>query len=100
MRKNPRRILSPQRLPFRHPGAGTANLTNNSSYCNTAISSAGRSKTLGVGSGISWALCRSVQPHHGRHHMLRSQLRVSHNQDRVRACQETRSIMSAWYRYE
>jgi hypothetical protein len=22
MRKNPRRILSPQRLPFRHPGAG------------------------------------------------------------------------------
>jgi hypothetical protein len=21
MRKNPRRILSPQRLPFRHPGA-------------------------------------------------------------------------------
>src|SRR5882672_6859333 len=25
MRKNPRRILSPQRLPFRHPGAGTTN---------------------------------------------------------------------------
>ena len=23
MRKNPRRILSPQRLPFRHPGAGS-----------------------------------------------------------------------------
>jgi hypothetical protein len=23
MRKNPRRILSPQRLPFRHPGSGT-----------------------------------------------------------------------------
>jgi hypothetical protein len=22
MRKNPRRILSPQRLPFRHPGKG------------------------------------------------------------------------------
>jgi hypothetical protein len=22
MRKNPRRILSPQRLPFRHPGTG------------------------------------------------------------------------------
>jgi hypothetical protein len=22
MRKNPRRILSPQRLPFRHPGSG------------------------------------------------------------------------------
>ncbi len=28
MRKNPRRILSPQRLPFRHPGNGTSNLTN------------------------------------------------------------------------
>src|SRR5713101_2206646 len=28
MRKNPRRILSPQRLPFRHPGTGTTNLTN------------------------------------------------------------------------
>lgn len=23
MRKNPRRILSPQRLPFRHPGTGS-----------------------------------------------------------------------------
>ncbi len=28
MRKNPRRILSPQRLPFRHPGAGHSNLAN------------------------------------------------------------------------
>jgi Phage integrase family len=28
MRKNPRRILSPQRLPFRHPGTGTTNLSN------------------------------------------------------------------------
>jgi len=36
MRKNPRRILSPQRLPFRHPGAGTTNLTKTSSYCNIA----------------------------------------------------------------
>ena len=28
MRKNPRRILSPQRLPFRHPGIGrTTKLT-------------------------------------------------------------------------
>ena len=35
MRKNPRRILSPQRLPFRHPGAGTTNLTNRYIYCNT-----------------------------------------------------------------
>ena len=34
MRKNPRRILSPQRLPFRHPGAGTTNLTNVYLYCN------------------------------------------------------------------
>jgi hypothetical protein len=30
MRKNPRRILSPQRLPFRHPGNGTTNLMNQS----------------------------------------------------------------------
>ncbi len=35
MRKNPRRILSPQRLPFRHPGAGTTNLTNTPGSCNT-----------------------------------------------------------------
>ena len=28
MRKNPRRILSPQRLPFRHPGSGHSNLAN------------------------------------------------------------------------
>ena len=34
MRKNPRRILSPQRLPFRHPGDGTTNLTKTSCYCN------------------------------------------------------------------
>jgi integrase/recombinase XerD len=36
MRKNPRRILSPQRLPFRHPGAGFTNLTNARGSCNTA----------------------------------------------------------------
>src|SRR5690242_2161440 len=35
MRKNPRRILSPQRLPFRHPGIGNTNLANPSSRCNT-----------------------------------------------------------------
>ncbi len=34
MRKNPRRILSPQRLPFRHPGAGNTTLTNSTTYCN------------------------------------------------------------------
>jgi hypothetical protein len=34
MRKNPRRILSPQRLPFRHPGTGTTNLANSSINCN------------------------------------------------------------------
>jgi hypothetical protein len=28
-------ILSPQRLPFRHPGTGTTNLTSRSSYCKT-----------------------------------------------------------------
>jgi Protein of unknown function (DUF3417) len=36
MRKNPRRILSPQRLPFRHPGRGTTNLSNRTSSCNTS----------------------------------------------------------------
>ncbi len=36
MRKNPRRILSPQRLPFRHPGRGTTNLSNRRSSCNTS----------------------------------------------------------------
>jgi hypothetical protein len=34
MRKNPRRILSPQRLPFRHPGAGPTNLTDIETDCN------------------------------------------------------------------
>ena len=34
MRKNPRRILSPQRLPFRHSGPGVTNLTNRKAYCN------------------------------------------------------------------
>jgi hypothetical protein len=37
MRKNPRRILSPQRLPFRHPGAGTTNLANRYIYCNPPV---------------------------------------------------------------
>ncbi len=46
MRKNPRRILSPQRLPFRHPGALAANLSYQKSYCNTDTASAGCSKGL------------------------------------------------------
>jgi hypothetical protein len=29
-------ILSPQRLPFRHPGIGSTNLTKTRTYCNTA----------------------------------------------------------------
>ena len=36
MRKNPRRILSPQRLPFRHPGAGHSNLANTEGQRNTS----------------------------------------------------------------
>jgi hypothetical protein len=46
MRKNPRRILSPQRLPFRHPGALAANLSYQKSYCNMDTASAGCSKAL------------------------------------------------------
>src|SRR5713226_2551173 len=38
MRKNPRRILSPQRLPFRHPGTGSTNLAERNTYCNTIAS--------------------------------------------------------------
>jgi integrase/recombinase XerD len=34
MRKNPRRILSPQRLPFRHPGAGTFTVAKPAPWCN------------------------------------------------------------------
>src|ERR1700675_1283655 len=37
MRKNPRRILSPQRLPFRHPGAGRSNLANRVTHCNRGL---------------------------------------------------------------
>jgi len=51
MRKNPRRILSPQRLPFRHPGAGFTNLTNRSAYCNTAAVS------IVLGADVSRAAC-------------------------------------------
>ena len=36
MRKNPRRILSPQRLPFRHPGSGHSNLANTQGQRNTS----------------------------------------------------------------
>ncbi len=36
MRKNPRRILSPQRLPFRHPGSGHSNLANTKGQRNTS----------------------------------------------------------------
>jgi hypothetical protein len=50
MRKNPRRILSPQRLPFRHPGALAANLSYQKSYCNMDAASAGCSKSVGVSS--------------------------------------------------
>jgi hypothetical protein len=46
MRKNPRRILSPQRLPFRHPGIGITNLTNRKTLCNTADSPTAWRKTL------------------------------------------------------
>src|SRR5207237_7186615 len=46
MRKNPRRILSPQRLPFRHPGIGNTNLTNRETEYNTAGSPAVRTKAL------------------------------------------------------
>jgi hypothetical protein len=46
MRKNPRRILSPQRLPFRHPGRAGTNLANTVTYCNTAVCIAGGRSTL------------------------------------------------------
>src|SRR5258707_7715041 len=55
MRKNPRRILSPQRLPFRHPGAGTTNLTNTPGSCNTfpKVKGLSRQVRLGTTSGLS-----------------------------------------------
>src|SRR5215469_6247845 len=65
MRKNPRRILSPQRLPFRHPGTGTTNLANPERYCNTTTSCFACTKAPGVGSGVSWTLCESVQSFDG-----------------------------------
>src|SRR6266849_10805719 len=45
MRKNPRRILSPQRLPFRHPGSGTSNLTNRVPHRNSTAGGVGCAKT-------------------------------------------------------
>jgi hypothetical protein len=81
MRKNPRRILSPQRLPFRHPG-DRHNKSNEQEQLLQHCDLLRRPlKHLGVGGGINWALHRSVQPHHGRHHMLRSEVKISHNQD-------------------
>src|SRR5258708_40102684 len=49
MRKNPRRILSPQRLPFRHPGAGTTNSTNTPGSCNTLPKVKGLSRQVRLG---------------------------------------------------
>ena len=52
MRKNPRRILSPQRLPFRHPGAGSSNLANRVLHRNSgpaAVAGAGCSRPGGRG---------------------------------------------------
>ena len=46
MRKNPRRILSPQRLPFRHPGSAITNLSNQNTSCNSAVSSFGFASTM------------------------------------------------------
>jgi hypothetical protein len=46
MRKNPRRILSPQRLPFRHPGAGITNLTKTKAYCNATTWTTGCSNAV------------------------------------------------------
>ena len=57
MRKNPRRILSPQRLPFRHPGAGFTNLTNTSAYCNMAAGSMVR------GAGFLQQLAKATAPY-------------------------------------
>jgi len=63
MRKNPRRILSPQRLPFRHPGAGFTNLTNAPRSCNTAVRR--RTPTAGQFSKrklpVTCAPCESVR---------------------------------------
>src|SRR5713226_6106265 len=50
MRKTPRRILSPQRLPFRHPGSSTSNLTNRVPHRNSTAGRAGCAKTR----AISW----------------------------------------------
>jgi hypothetical protein len=58
MRKNPRRILSPQRLPFRHPGAGFTNLTNRSAHCNTAAVS------IVLGAEVLRAACQGNYPFH------------------------------------
>jgi hypothetical protein len=44
----PRRILSPQRLPFRHPGVGTKNLANARDSCNTTISRGGLQQHRGI----------------------------------------------------
>lgn len=50
MRKNPRRILSPQRLPFRHPGAGHSNLANTKGQRNTS----GHGVNQGLAEKTTW----------------------------------------------
>ncbi len=54
MRKNPRRILSPQRLPFRHPGASHSNLANRKGQRNTSEESLHQ----GLGEKISTCIRR------------------------------------------
>ena len=46
MRKNPRRILSPQRLPFRHPGTGDTNLTKPCTGCKKSDGLPQKSKSV------------------------------------------------------
>src|SRR5713226_9635027 len=60
MRKNPRRILSPQRLPFRHPGSGTSNQRIESLTATTRLAG-WVAQRLGRPSGWVRQLC-SIKP--------------------------------------
>jgi hypothetical protein len=56
MRKNPRRILSPQRLPFRHPGDWHYKLNESKELVQYYGSSNWWLEGAGVSSGFSGAL--------------------------------------------
>ena len=79
MRKNPRRILSPQRLPFRHPGIGRYKLNESKGLVQHHLFALRLRKVPGVGSGVDWTLCKGAQSLYRGQRVLRRQVSAPHS---------------------